>query len=402
MSATVNKQPLSVEWVDRMERIDRQEWDALALPLPTPILEWEWLRLMEESGSIVPEAGWIPRHLVVRRGGRLVGAAPLYVKTHSAGEFVYDYMWAEVAGRLGVRYYPKLVGMSPVTPAVGYRFLVCPEEDEGALTGLMLEQIERFCRKNRLGGASFLFVDPSWRSQVEARGYSAWLHQSYLWQNPGFDTFEAYLSVFNKNQRRNIRRERQAMQAQGIRLRALADGEIRSSLLSRMYRYYERTNDKFGPWGCKYLTPEFFEAAGESFRHRLLLVAAYQEEAGQQPLALSMLLRKDDLLLGRYWGTARDLNALHFNACYYSPIEWAIHHGVRRFDPGAGSPHKVRRGFRAVSNHSLHRFWDPRLDAILRTYLGEINQLEQGQIDALNAALPFARSRSAGGAPGNP
>ncbi|NTU60485.1 MAG: GNAT family N-acetyltransferase, partial [Deltaproteobacteria bacterium] len=146
---------LRVRWLRSVDEVSEDEWDSLAGPAATPILEWEWLRLLEASGSVAPETGWIPCHLTLWRGPRLAAAAPLYVKLHSEGEFVWDHVWADVAGQLRTPYFPKLVGMSPATPVVGYRFLVAPGEDEGAVTDRLLEAVGRFCDANRLASVSF-------------------------------------------------------------------------------------------------------------------------------------------------------------------------------------------------------------------------------------------------------
>jgi predicted N-acyltransferase len=386
-----NQSPaITIRWVEQMSHVDPVAWDRLALPLETPFLEWEWLHQLEVSGSIVPENGWLPHHLTVWRDDRLVAAAPLYIKANSAGEFVFDHPWARVASRIGIQYYPKLVGMSPVTPVIGYRFLMASGVDEKRLTRAMAKEIDRFCAANRIAGCSFLFVDPAWGRCLAGLGYTGWLHQSYAWENPGFESFDDYLAVFNANQRRNIRRERRAMAKAGISLSALAADQIPADFIPLMYRFYESTNDRYGPWGCKYLTPEFFDGIYRHYRHRLVLLAASEAERLREPVAMAMLLFKEDRLYGRYWGCRRPLDALHFNTCYYSPIEWAIQKGIRRFDPGAGSTHKLRRGFKAVGNYSLHRFYDPRLAQIMAIHMDDINAAEQEQIDSLNASLPFS------------
>ena len=383
----------TVAWHNKISEIEQVAWDALAVPLETPILEWEWLRQMEVSGSIVPQTGWLPYHLTISSDGQLIAAAPLYIKSHSAGEFVYDYMWADVASQLGVAYYPKMVGMCPATPSVGYRFLIAPGENEELLTAIMVNQIDKLCQRHGIHGCSLNFVDPQWRPKLEGLGFSSWLHQSYAWKNPGYKSFDDYLAVFNKNQRRNIRRERKAMASQGITIKPLTGDEIPRSFFSLMYELYDKTNAQFGPWAAKYLTQEFFEGLYDGFRHRLLFMAAFKEQDPEIPVAMSFLLKKGGLIVGRYWGAFEWINALHFNACYYSPIEWAINNGVTRFDPGAGSHHKIRRGFHAESNHSMHRFYDDKLRSIMETYIGQVNEAEQGHIEALNDALPFVAGR---------
>ncbi|WP_455382128.1 GNAT family N-acetyltransferase [Salinispira pacifica] len=385
-----------MKWISSINEVEAAEWNRLALPLSTPFLEWEFLHVLEESGSIAPRHGWLPMHLTLRRDGELVAAAPLYLKGHSTGEFVYDYMWVDVAQQLGVKYYPKLVGMIPATPSVGYRFLVAPEEEEEQVTDLLLEEIDQLCKKNGIAGLAFNFVDSDWYRFMKRYSFNCWRHQSFLWENEEFSSFDDYLQVFNKNQRRNIRRERASMEAQGITIRAFQGEEIPERYFPLMFRFYERTNDQFGMWAARYLNRRFFEQVSE-FRHRLLYIAAFAPNSangngdGGDPVAMSFLSVKDNLLVGRYWGTTHYFDNLHFNACYYAPIEWAIEHGISYFDPGAGSSHKVRRGFKAVANYSLHRFYDQRLHYIMAANIERINSMEQQNIDALNTALPFAQ-----------
>ncbi len=381
---------MTLKWISGMHEVDRAAWNALAEPLETPLLEWDWLRQMEQSGSIAPDTGWMPLHLTCWRDGLLVAAAPMYIKGHSSGEFVWDHVWADVAQQIGVRYYPKMIGMSPATPAVGYRFLVAPGEDEPGVTAAMLEQVEQLCRKNNVSGCGFNFVDPDWKVLVEGLGYTAWQHQSYAWVNEGFSTFDDYLARFDKNQRRNIKRERASLDDAGITLRPVTGDEIPDSYLPLMYRFYVNTNDQFGPWAARFLTRKFFLGIADGYRHRLLLVAAH-ERGVKEPIAMSFLITKGRQLIGRYWGCSRFVSNLHFNACYYAPIEWAIEHGVQWFDPGAGSPHKVRRGFRAVANHSLHRFFDDDMRTVMEKHIRRINRMEQQEIDGLNQGLPFAQ-----------
>lgn len=381
-----------LEWKRSMAEIDREAWDSLALPLQSPALEWEWLHRLEASGSIRAETGWLPLHLTVWSGPVLVAAAPLYVKAHSEGEFVWDYGWAEAAQAMGIRYYPKLVGVSPATPIPGYRFLIAPGEQEEHLTIRMLAEIDRVCRSNNLSGASFLYADPAWQRLMEAQGFQTWRHQSFEWRNQGYADFAAYLAAFDKNQRRNIRRERQAVAEAGVRLKAFTGQAVTRTLLERMAAFYESTNDRFGPWAARYLTPEFFPGLFEGYRHRLLLMAAFRDP-DPEPVGMSFLLVKGPRMYGRYWGSRERIDCLHFEACYYAPIEWAIAHGVQTFDPGIGSLHKLRRGFRAVANHSLHRFYDPRLERLMARHIEEINRLEQENIEAMNRSVPFAERR---------
>jgi predicted N-acyltransferase len=378
----------SVAWTSKIAEIPKAEWDALALPLKTPFLEWDWLNNMETSGSATAKAGWLPNHLTVWRDRTLIAAAPLYLKGHSYGEFVFDHQWAELSQRLGIRYYPKLLGMSPFTPAEGYRFLMAPGEDEDEITELMVGTIDHFCIRNRISGCNFLYADPEWQSVMERHGFTRWLHHSYVWSNQGFQTFDDYLGAFNANQRRNIKRERKAVAQAGLRIQPIAGEAISKTLLSQVYDFYSDTCDKFGWWGSKYLTRKFFEQLYPNYLHRAVVFAVYNGD-DRHPIGMSFCLTKGDQLYGRYWGALQDFDNLHFDTCYYSPIEWAIARNIQMFDPGAGGRHKKRRGFPATPNHSLHRFYDDRLSQILQTYIAEVNQMEQQEIELINQDLPF-------------
>ncbi|NEO08514.1 MULTISPECIES: GNAT family N-acetyltransferase [unclassified Moorena] len=380
----------SVIWVNRMADIPQSPWDDLAQPLKTPFLEWEWLNNIETSGSATAKTGWLPNHLTVWRDRQLIAAAPMYVKGHSYGEFVFDQQWADLSYRLGISYYPKLLGMTPFTPAVGYRFLMAPGEDEDELTQIMVSAIDHFCDRNHLSGCHFLFVDPDWRPVIERNGFKGWLHHSYIWQNQGFSSFEDYLKVFNANQRRNIKRERKAVAKAGLTLKILTGNDIEKSLFPLIYSFYSSTCDKF-MWGSKYLTRQFFKQLYPNYRQRVVLIAAYQEEDDQKPVGMSFCINKGNHLYGRYWGCFEEFDCLHFEACYYAPIEWAIGQGITMFDPGAGGRHKKRRGFPATANYSVHRFYDKRFDRIFQNYIDEVNLMELEEIEAINQDLPFTK-----------
>ncbi len=388
------KQPkpqYSVAWISKLADIPQASWDALAMPLKTPFLEWDWLNNLETSGSATGKNGWLPHHLTVWRDKQLIACAPLYVKSHSYGEFVFDNQWADLAQRLGIEYYPKLMGMTPFTPAEGYRFLIADGEDEDELTGIMVSAIDHFCDRHNISGCNFLYVDPVWRDRMEQHGFSAWLHHSYIWQNQSYQNFDNYLGTFNANQRRNIKRERKAVEAAGLLVKTLTGDDIPQAMFGQMYAFYENTCDKFGWWGSKYLTKRFFEQLHDNYRDRVLFVAAYDKENDRQPMGMSFCLYKGDRMYGRYWGSLQEIDCLHFDACYYTPIEWAIDRGIQTFDPGAGGRHKKRRGFPATPNYSLHRFYNNRLAQILKSYIGQINEREQAEIDAVNEDLPFTQ-----------
>ncbi|CAD0222488.1 conserved hypothetical protein [Planktothrix agardhii] len=384
----------STRWINTVAEVPQTAWDNLAQPLITPFFEWDWLHNIESSGSATGRTGWLPHHLTVWRDQQLVGIAPLYLKGHSRGEFVFDNQWADVAHQLGIEYYPKLLGMSPFTPAEGYRFMIAPGEDEEEITGLMVHSIDQFCIENKISGCNFLYVDPEWKPMLEKFGFASWLHHSYIWKNQEYESFDDYLKGFNANQRRNIKRERKAVTQAGLQLQTHTGDQIPKAFFSEMYQFYASTCDKFGWWGSKYLTRRFFEQLHHNYRHRVVFVAAFDDTTQHQPMGMSFCLTKGDRLYGRYWGSVQDIDCLHFDACYYSPIEWAIENKISLFDPGAGGRHKKRRGFPATPNYSLHRFYDQRLAQILKSYIGRINEMEQQEIDHVNQDLPFSNDKS--------
>ena len=382
------KSQYSLSWIPQIAEIPQVDWDKLAKPLNTPFLEWEWLNNIEVSGSATARTGWQPCHLAVWRDNQLIAAAPLYIKGHSYGEFVFDHQWADLSQRLGLEYYPKLLGMTPFTPAVGYRFLIAPGENELMITELMVAAIDKFCDRNRLSSSNFLFVDPDWGEMMERNGFHRWLHHGYIWSNRDFKSFDDYLKMFNSNQRKNIKRERKAVAKAGLYTKIYVGSEIPRHLYSYIYRFYSSTCDKFY-WGSKYLTREFFEQLYPNYSDRILLVVAYREQDEENPVGMSFCLHKGDTLYGRYWGCYEEYDCLHFEACYYRPIEWAIANGIKMYDPGAGGRHKKRRGFPATGNHSLHRFYHQPMARILANYIGDVNRSSQEEITAINNDLPF-------------
>jgi predicted N-acyltransferase len=389
------------------------DWNSLTTPETVPFLDWEWLAALEESGSVSGKTGWYPLHLTLWEGKRLAAAAPLYLKGHSQGEFVYDYFWAEAAASLGRSWYPKLVGVIPATPAEGYRFLFAEGTDGRTATAALLKGAERFCRDRGIAGLHLLFADPLWGAILPGLGYTPWEHSHYLWENAGYADFEAYLSIFSKNQRKNIRREYRRPEEQGIDLRIIPGEEAEPELFRRMFELFTITNDKFIPWDARYVNRDFFSRLEHNFRRRVAFVEARRRaaekggdespgekgaghEGGSSPpgelIALAMLIRKGDKIWGRYWGAYEEVRDLHFAACYYAPMDWAIREGIRFFDPGAGSPHKIRRGFRAAVDKSYHKLFDPVLERLFRANIGAVNHYEREALAAMNAELPFHRS----------
>ena len=379
---------LTFRWVPKMAEVPQQDWDALARDLATPFLEWDWLHGLEASGCVGGDTGWLPFHLTAWRGKDLAAAAPLYVKGHSWGEFVFDQSWARVALSLGLPYYPKLVGMSPFTPVPGYRFLIAPEEDATAVQEEMLAQIDAFCLTHQLGGFHLLHIDPQWHDAIAGDRFHSWLQHGLVWRNHQFGDFDDYLGQFRSHRRKTIRRERRRVAEYGIQFKSYTGDAISPGLMEDMFGFYTDTCAKY--WGgSQYLNLETFRHLQRHFAHRLVLMRASLASDPTLPAAMSLLVRKDTQLYGRYWGCLQDLDGLHFETCYYQPIQWAIAEGIQSYDAGSGgSSHKARRGFPAEIKYSLHRLYDPRVNQIWQQNIDRVNRESKEVIAQYRSPLP--------------
>jgi len=364
------------------------DWNNLVTPDTIPFLQWEWLSALEESGSVSPDTGWHPLHICLWEGERLAAAAPLYLRNSSDGEYIWDYFWAEAAETMGRRWYPKMTGAPATSPVEGYRFLAVPGIDLRAASVTLLDAAETLCRQNRIPSINLLWADPAWAEILPGLGYTPWDHSHYLWENSGFAAFDDYLALFSKNQRKNIRKEYSRHLEQGITIKVIPGEEAEESHYRRMFELFTITNDKFIPWDARWVNEDFFLRLEKTCRSITAFVEARRDSTGET-VAMAFLIRKGDRIWGRFWGAYEEVKDLHFAVCYYAPMDWCIQNHIRYFDPGAGSPHKIRRGFRAMRNRSWHKFFDPHLERLFKDNIAAVNRQEAAHLDALNAELPF-------------
>jgi len=380
-------------WHKSINEIPEQHWNNLIGHQSNPFYQWKWLHKLENSGSISPKQGWHPRHLGIWRRDILIAVAPLYLKGHSYGEFIFDQVFVRLAVELGIYYYPKLLGMSPLSPVDGYQFFYAPKEDSKALTIIMMDAIDRFAFENGISSCNFLYVDPAWSSLAKASGCVEWLNQKSLWSSSNNANFSDYLKRFNSNQRRNIKRERKVIKDAGIKVSAITGNKINKELLTVMHDFYEDHCQRWGPWGSKYLSCSFFEQLSNlDQRDQIVLFSAHHLDP-QDPIAMSLCIKDKNMLWGRYWGSKEEIDCLHFEVCYYSPIAWALDQGITHFDPGAGGSHKSRRGFVAKSTISLHRWYDKRMEVLISAWLDKVNTITSQEIEAANNQLPFKTTK---------
>jgi predicted N-acyltransferase len=380
---------MKLEVVNGLAAIPPAAWDALVGD-GSPFLEWGWLASLEAAGCVAADTGWLPQHLVLRDGDRLVGACPLYVKGHSQGEFVFDHGWAAAAERAGIRYYPKLLVATPFTPATGARFLTHPEVERAAVIHALAAFVKDTCDRQGFSSAHVNFCLPDEVTILASLGFETRSGYQFQWINPGWRTFDDYLEALRSKRRRQVKRERRELEAQGIEITVHAGTDIPDALLAPMFRLYKHTVDKLY-WGRQYLNLELFELLGRHWRERLCFVVARRRGT---IVAGTFNVRKGDVLYGRYWGAFEDLPYLHFNVCYYAAIDYCLRQGIQRFEPGAGGEFKHLRGFDARPTASMHFVREPRLARAIRDYLAAERDAVGREIDWMDGQTAFKRPPS--------
>jgi uncharacterized protein len=342
--------PVEIALARRMADIDRGEWDALVGDDGSPFLEWDWLDALEQAGCVAGKTGWAPYHLTVRADGVLVAAAPMYLKGHSQGEFVFDHTWAEAADRAGLDYYPKLLVAVPMTPATGMRILTHPGHARGPLLTLVADALRDLCISNKLSSVHVNFCAEDEIAPLQAAGFLHRQGVQYHWRNHDYGTFDDYLARMRSKRRTEVRREQRLVADAGVTVTPLTGDAIADELFEPMFRLYKSTIDKLY-WGRQYLNAAFFDQLRRRWKRNLCFVAA---QRGDELLAGAINVQKNGVLYGRYWGCFEEVRQLHFVVCYYAGIAHCIDRGLRRFEPGAGGEYKHWRGFDAAVTHSLH------------------------------------------------
>ncbi|MFK0299811.1 GNAT family N-acetyltransferase [Brevundimonas sp. NPDC090276] len=367
---------------DGIADIGRDAWDACAAPTGDPFVSYDFLHACEASGSAVPTQGWAARHLSLHdEDGAVIGVMPLYLKGHSQGEYVFDHSWADAYQRAGGRYYPKLLGAVPFTPATGPRFLNAPGADTATLREALLQGaltlVERL-------GVSSLHVnfptEPEWRAMTKA-GLLPRRDIQFIWRNEGYGSFDDFLAALSSNRRKTIRRERREAQA-GLDIRVLTGADISEAHWDAFFAFYMDTGDR--KWGRPYLTRDFFTRVGASMADRIALVMAFRDEA---PIAGALNFIGHDALYGRQWGALEEVPFLHFELCYYQAIDFAIARGLSRVEAGAQGEHKIARGYLPSPVYSAHWIADPALRDPVARYLDNERPAVEAEMAAMTTEL---------------
>lgn len=372
----------------RIADIDAALWNAL-VGASSPFLQHAFLRALEESGCADADAGWQAHHLVVTQGGKPVAVMPLYLKTHSYGEYVFDWSWADAYRKSARRYYPKLVTSVPFTPSTGRRLLMAKDADSLALSQAIVAAV--ILEAKTLGASSWhvLFPGEEEHALLTQAGLRPRIACQYHWYNRGYTCFEDFLDTFNSRKRKNLRKERETVRKAGIAFTHYSGQDITSTLWQQFYRFYQNTYQVRGQQG--YLTLDFFERLSGVMPDSLLLVVATLDE---RPIAAALSFRDSETLYGRYWGSLDDYQFLHFETCYYQGLEYCIKHGLQHFDSGAQGEHKIQRGFEPTITYSNHWIADPHFDAAIGDFLVREAEYVQQYRGEATGMLPFKMQRN--------
>jgi hypothetical protein len=376
---------IEVVAVASLEEVSEAEWNAL-VSADDPFTHYGFLRLLETSESVGARGtGWAPCHLLVRKQGRLLAALPLYLKHHSYGEFIFDFGWAQAAFRAGIHYYPKLVSAVPLTPATGRRFLTHPSEDRAALIDVLAQAARELMEKLRASSLHILFCT----AEESALLAQAGLHtrksvQYHLDPEPTVQSFADYVAALRHSARKQVRREREQARAAGLTLSMRPYRELPARDVEAMWRFYNATIDQHG--SSAYLTRAFLRGLVDD-PHAFVAFA----HDGETPVAGALFFVGERTMYGRYWGCERDVPMLHFELCYYFPIEWGLARGIRHFEAGAQGEHKIKRGFLPATCHSAHVAAHPGLDRAIADFVEREADYIVREQELLAQSTPFKR-----------
>ncbi len=383
------REPVSIKIAGSIFDIDAGQWDACAGD-DDPFIGHAFLGALEASGSAKPATGWMAQHLTIEdEAGALLACAPLYLKDNSYGEYVFDWGWADAYQRAGGSYYPKLQSAVPFIPATGRRLLVRP----GAPASLAHALASGMVRlAERLGVSSVHVTFPTeaeWRDLGEA-GYLLRLGRQFHWENRGYETFDDFLATLTSRKRKAIRKERRAVAESGVAVKALNGDAIEERHWDAFYQFYLNTTDR--KWGPSYLTRAFFSHLHENLRDRVVLIMA---EADGNLVGGALNLLGADTLYGRNWGCSEDYKFLHFEACYYRAIDFAIERGLRWVEAGAQGPHKIQRGYLPRATYSAHWIADSNFKEAVARFLDEERRQIAHEMRLFDDQSPYRREDGA-------
>ena len=368
--------------------IPAAEWDACAGDI-NPTLGHTFLGAMEESGSATGRSGWAPQHLSLSDDkGRVIGIVPLYLKSHSQGEYVFDYGWADAYERAGGRYYPKALAAVPFTPVPGPRLLVrdgAPPDTKATLIAGLIE----FTRQRGVSSLHINFPEEGDAEALFEAGFLKRMGQQFHWTNDGYKDFGDYLAALNSRKRKAVNKERREALTAGLDIDVLTGADLQSKHWDAFYRFYLATSDR--KWGSAYLNRKFFALINERMADKIVLVMARR---GTEYVAGAFNILGRETIYGRNWGSYGDYKMLHFECCYYRAIEFAIDHGLKRVEAGAQGPHKLQRGYLPVPTYSAHYIPDAGFRRAVAQVLAREREMIEQKIEHLAEYSPFRQTEN--------
>ncbi len=373
-------------FIDTIDCVQAEQWDAL-WPTDYPFTQHRFLKLLETSGATDAKSGWKPHHVCVWESNQLIAAMPLFEKTHSYGEYVFDWGWADAYHRYGLEYYPKWVCAIPFTPSTGPRVGFAKSCDREKTARQLITELQSKMPEQNISSFHCLFPCAEDLKQLQSQ-LSLRLGVQFHWINQQYENFTDFLSQLSSRKRKNIRKEREKVSAMGLDLQFRAAGEVPAEEWQQFYTLYQITYLKrSGHSG--YLNAEFFSKLAEILPEQTLLASAHQ---GGKLVAGALYFRDQQTLYGRYWGALDEYDCLHFECCYYQGIEYAIAHNIRRFDPGAQGEHKIQRGFTPLYTSSLHSIRHPEFRLAIDNFLNEERASNARYIQHCREHAPFKES----------
>ena len=375
---------------DHPGQIPADQWDALLAvqDCPSPFMQHAYLLAMHDSASATPNSGWTAQFFCLWVKDTLVAACPLYLKTHSYGEYVFDWAWANAYAQHGLAYYPKALIAVPFTPVPGSRLLA----DSDKHRDMLLQAVIAWCEEQHVSSLHLLFGSVA---DIAATTRAELLHRQtvqFHWQNLGWTDFDAFLGSLNQEKRKKIRQERRKVAEAGVVFRHAHGQDISPSDWAFFYQCYERTYLEHG--NAPYLTPAFFKQMQNTMSSNWLLFIA---EINGRPVACSLIGLQDEagkptVAYGRYWGALERVDCLHFEACYYQPIAWCIQHGLKRFEGGAQGEHKMARALLPTPTHSAHWLAHPAFSEAVARFLEREKAGVENYLEALNQHSPLKKN----------
>ena len=375
--------------ISSLAEVSEHDWNSCCYNETTrhnPFLSYHFLQALEESGCATAKAGWQAQHIILRQNDRIVGIMPLYLKSHSHGEYVFDHAWANAYHSAGGQYYPKLQCSLPFTPVTAQKLLVRPGENEQEVQDNLLAAALTLTKELGVSSLHVTFAEKQEWDLMAEHEFLKRLDQQFHWSNEGYTTFDDFLMALSSRKRKNIRKERKQAVINDIDIEVLTGTDITEEHWDHYFSFYLETSNR--KWGQPYLNRQFFSLLGQGMSDKIVLIMCKRDN---RYIAGALNLLSDDTLYGRYWGALEHHRYLHFEVCYYQAIDYAIQHGLNKVEAGAQGEHKLARGYRPTSTYSAHWISNPSFRNAVADYLVHERDAILADQEFLSTLAPFKK-----------